>query len=211
MATTFEHVHSFEDESLCFIKAVLWVHVAYEPRHQRVKQHVVNQMHVLGIQSDFVCGWDRHCQALFVFPALSSHVSVNKGATPDPASPDPAGGWSREQGMELGAGAGRARSPGTTGPFGTRTPLAWAKDAAGGARPHVQVPAHAGKVISWQKRPRPWARPVSASTAKFIFSPLCLVSHKFISGADGTISTVKSKQWMSLHYTLLLLKALSGN
>lgn len=158
-----------------------------------------------------MCGWDRHCQALFVFPALSSPVSVNKGATPDPTSRDPTGGWSREEGMELGAGDGRAQSLGTTGPFGIRTPLTRARDAAGGAHPCTQVPARAGKVITWQKSPRPWARPVSASTAEFIFSPLCLVSHKFITGADGTISTVKSKQWMSLHYTLLLLKALSGN
>lgn len=100
---------------------------------------------------------------------------------------------------------------GTTGSLGTWTPLAQVRDDAGGAHPHAQVLTHAGKVISWQKLPHPWAQPISASTAEFIFSPLCLVSHRFITGVDGTVLTVKSKQWMSLHYTLLLLKALSGN
>lgn len=57
---------------------------------------------------DFVCFWDRHCQALFMVLALSYHVSMNKGATSNPASLDPMVGWSREQGMDLGAvdGAG---------------------------------------------------------------------------------------------------------
>ena len=90
---------------LCFLKAVPWVHVSHQPRRRRVKQHAVNQMPVFGIQSDFVCVWDRHCQAVFVFPALSSRVSANKGATPDPASLDPAL-WCQEQGMETEAGDG---------------------------------------------------------------------------------------------------------
>lgn len=64
----------------------------------RVNEHVVNQMCILGIQLDFVHVWDRHCQALFVFPALSSHVS----AALSPASLGLVVGWSREQGMEDG-------------------------------------------------------------------------------------------------------------
>lgn len=60
-------------------KAAFWSHTAYKPGDGSVNQHVVNQMCILGTQLDFVHVWDTHCQALFVFPALSSHVSVNNG------------------------------------------------------------------------------------------------------------------------------------
>lgn len=69
-------------------------------------------MCILGIQLDFVHVWDRQCQALFVFPALSSRVS----AAPNPASLGLVVGRSWEQGMEDGGGAGdTARSRGWNG------------------------------------------------------------------------------------------------
>lgn len=94
-------------------------------------------------------------------------------------------GWSRSR------DGGRTWCLGTTGPFSTQTPLARMKDAARGARP-----THTSLSPRWKSDfvAGIVAQPASASTAAVIFSPLCLVSHQFITGADGTVLTVKSKQ-----------------
>lgn len=68
-------------------------------------------MCIPGIQLDVVHVWDRHWQALFVFPALSSHVSANNGCNTEPCIPGAHGG-SWEQGMEDGD---KSRSRGWNG------------------------------------------------------------------------------------------------
>lgn len=114
--------------------------------------HVMHQMHVFGTQSDPVSVPDRHCQALFAFPAPSSHVSAHKAQ----------------------------HSPKTIGVL-------------------QEAPVCATTSISRQQRPRPRTLPASASTADLVFRQFSSVSHKFIIEADGTTSTVKSKQCMASH------------
>lgn len=137
----------------------------------------MHQMHVFGIQSDPVSVPDRHCQALFAFPAPSSHVSAHKAQrlTLQPHARD---GASSRDGDRLHGAVGH--SPKTIGVL-------------------QEAPVCATTSISWQQRPRPRTLLASASTADLVFHQFSSVSHKFIIEADGTTSTVKSKQCMSLH------------
>lgn len=137
----------------------------------------MHQMHVFGIQSDPVSVPDRHCQALFAFPAPSSHVSAHKAQrlTLQPHARD---GASSRDGDGLHGAVGH--SPKTIGVL-------------------QEAPVCATTSISWQQRPRPRTLLASASTADLVFHQFSSVSHKFIIEADGTTSTVKSKQCMSLH------------
>lgn len=170
--------------SLCVygMKAILQVCTQHEPGHRGLNQTCDASDACL---RDTIGSCVRSRQTLPSSVCVSSPVlsrECTQGPTPDPAAP--------HQGRSRQRGRGQAAQ-------------------GSGTRPqnHRGAPVRAATPISWQQRPHPQTLPASASTADFVFRQFSLVSHKFIIEADGTISTVKSKQCMSLHDMLLLLKA----